>query len=70
MEKTILQYQKAFNVVVKRLKSNDSVLAVMVFGSMITGDLWDESDIDLLIICRNNMDNVKNLYTEEEDIPF
>ncbi|HBC96927.1 MAG TPA: nucleotidyltransferase [Clostridium sp.] len=70
MEKTILQYQKAFNVVVKRLKSNDSVLAVMVFGSMITGDLWDESDIDLLIICRNNMDNVKNLYTEEEDVPI
>ena len=44
MERTILQYQKAFNSIIERLKSNDSVLAVMVFGSMVTGDLWDESD--------------------------
>jgi hypothetical protein len=31
MEKSILQYQKAFNYIVDRLKGKDSVLAVMVF---------------------------------------
>ncbi|MBP1743655.1 MAG: nucleotidyltransferase [Firmicutes bacterium] len=69
MEKSILQYQKAFNSIVERLKSNDSVLAVMVFGSMVTGDLWDESDIDLFVIVDQKMNAMKNIYTEEKGVP-
>ncbi|SKA88357.1 hypothetical protein SAMN05428976_11141 [Clostridium sp. USBA 49] len=69
MERTILQYQKAFNSIIDRLKANESVLAVMVFGSMVTGDLWDESDIDLFVILDNKMPNIKNIYTEEKDVP-
>lgn len=69
MEKSILQYQKAFNYIVDRLKGNDSVLAVMVFGSMVTGDLWDESDIDLFVILDQKMNSMKNIYTEEKGVP-
>ncbi len=69
MEKTILQYQKAFNSIVDRLKGNSSVLAVMVFGSMVTGDLWDESDIDLFVIIDLKMAEIKNIYTEEKNVP-
>lgn len=69
MEKTIMQYQKAFNSIVERLKSNQSVLAVMVFGSMVTGDLWDESDIDLFVILDKKNSEIENIYTEEKDIP-
>lgn len=68
MEKTILQYQKAFNSIVDRLKGNSSVLAVMVFGSMVTGDLWDESDIDLFVILDTKMAQIKNIYTEEKNV--
>ncbi|AZV58154.1 nucleotidyltransferase domain-containing protein [Clostridium sp. AWRP] len=68
MEKTILQYQKAFNSTIDRLKANDVVLAVMVFGSMVTGDLWDESDIDLLVVFDNKRGSIKNIYTEEKGI--
>lgn len=69
MEKTVLQYQKAFNSIVERLKANEEVLAVMVFGSMVTGDLWDESDIDLFVILEKNPIDIKNIYTEEKGIP-
>ena len=69
MERTILQYQKSFNSIVDRLKSNESVLAVMVFGNMVTGDLWDESDIDLFVILDKNMQDIKNIYTEEKQVP-
>lgn len=69
MERTILQYQKAFNSIVERLKSNQSVLAVMVFGSMVTGDLWDESDIDLFVILNKKNPDIENIYTEEKDVP-
>lgn len=69
MEKTILQYQKAFNSLIERLKSNSSVLAVMVFGSMVTGDLWDESDIDIFVVFDKKGSEIENIYTEEKDIP-
>jgi uncharacterized protein len=68
MDKIIVQYQKAFNSVVERLKSNSNVLAVMVFGSMVSGDLWDESDIDLFVIIDNIDFEIKNIYTEENDV--
>jgi uncharacterized protein len=68
MEKIILQYQKAFNSVIDRLKNNSNVLAVMVFGSIVSGDLWDESDIDLFVIVDKIDSEIKNLYTEENGI--
>lgn len=70
MERTILQYQEAFNSAIDRFKKNKSILAVMVFGSMITGDLWDESDVDLFVIYDNKGSSLKNIYTEEKEIPI
>lgn len=69
MDKTILQYQKSFNSLIERFKSNESVLAVMVFGSMVTGDLWDESDIDLFVIVDKKSPDIENIYTDEKNIP-
>ena len=69
MEKSIAQYQKAFNNLMDSLKANESVLAVMVFGSMVTGDLWEESDIDLFVILDKKMTEIRNIYTEEKEVP-
>jgi hypothetical protein len=69
MTKTILQYQKAFNSVVDRIKIDEAVLSVMVFGSMVTGDLWEESDIDLFVIVKQDTDEIRNIHTEEKGVP-
>ncbi|MFT5871288.1 MAG: putative nucleotidyltransferase [Clostridium sp.] len=69
MTKTILQYQKAFNSVVDRIKIDEGVLSVMVFGSMVTGDLWEESDIDLFVIVKENFEKIRDIYTEEKGVP-
>lgn len=63
-----MSYQKAFNSIVERLKSSEGVLAVLVFGSMVTGDLWEESDIDLFVVLDKKMEDITNIYTEEKDI--
>lgn len=63
------RYQNAFNLLADRLKNNDSILAVMVFGSIITGDLWEGSDIDLFVISRDDINDIRNIYSEEEGIP-
>ncbi|MBV1820836.1 nucleotidyltransferase domain-containing protein [Bacteroidales bacterium MSK.15.36] len=68
MYRTIMQYQDVFNRLVNKLKSKDEILAVMVFGSIVTGDLWDESDIDLFVITNENMNGIRNIYIEEDNI--
>lgn len=69
MEKSISQYQKAFNTMVERLKNNEQILAAMVFGSMVTGDLWDKSDIDMFVVTSERISDIKNIYMEEMEIP-
>lgn len=56
--------------IVESLKLNEEVLATMVFGSMVSGDLWKESDIDLLVIIKERMDNIKNIYMEQNGVPI
>lgn len=68
MLKTLLQYQKVYNIFTRRLKENKKVLAAMVFGSMVSGDLWDKSDIDFFVIIEDKMDNIKDVYITENDI--
>lgn len=68
MLKTLLQYQKVYNIVTRRLKENKKVLAAMVFGSMVSGDLWDKSDIDFFVIIEDKMDKIKDVYITENDI--
>lgn len=68
MKKTILQYQKAFNSVIEELKADENIQAAMVFGSMVSGDLWDESDIDFFVITNRPVENIQNIYMEENNI--
>ena len=68
MTKTILQYQNAYNSVIDRVRGDDSVLSVMVYGSMVTGDLWEGSDIDLFVIVKEDFDRIRNIYTEEKGV--
>lgn len=70
MAKTILDYQIAFNKTVESLKVKKEVLALFVFGSIMNGDLWEKSDIDLIVICDELLDNINNIYTEHNDIPI
>ena len=70
LDNLVVRYQKAFAKVINRLKAKDSVLAVMVFGSMVTGDIWEESDIDLFVITKDEPNMIKNIYTEEKAVPI
>ncbi|SHH39127.1 nucleotidyltransferase domain-containing protein [Clostridium grantii] len=68
MNNIILEYQGAFNSIIDKLKGSDEVIAVMVFGSMVTGDLWEDSDIDLFVIVKGSKSKIENIYTEEKEI--
>ncbi|WP_040211476.1 nucleotidyltransferase domain-containing protein [Clostridium polynesiense] len=69
MHNIIVKYQKAYNTTIEELKKSKNILAAMVFGSMVSGDLWEESDIDLFVIKDDNCEEIKNIYTDYNGVP-
>ncbi|AWK49736.1 hypothetical protein DIC82_00890 [Clostridium beijerinckii] len=69
MLKSILNYQKSSEKLINILQINKKVLAIFAFGSIISGDLWEESDIDLFVVYKNGFDEVRDVYSEILDIP-
>jgi len=70
MVKGILDYQRAYGKVVEELKSKEKVLAIFVYGSMISGDLWEGSNIDLLVVYDEDFDNLKDINSEVNEVPI
>ncbi|MGL5381500.1 nucleotidyltransferase domain-containing protein [Clostridium sp.] len=69
MKKAIIDYQKAFKEITDGLKENNNIISIFVFGSMVTGDLWEGSDIDLFVICKDEFNKVRDVYSDILDIP-
>lgn len=69
MSKSILDYQKSSEKLINILKANKKVLAIFAFGSIISGDLWEESDIDLFVVYKDVFNDVRDIYSEILEIP-
>ncbi|NOV94593.1 hypothetical protein DFH88_003707 [Clostridium saccharobutylicum] len=67
--KSILNYQKASEKLISILKTNKRVLAIFVYGSIVSGDLWEESDIDLFVVYKDQFEEIRDVYSEMLDIP-
>jgi len=57
-------YEKAFN----KLKNNSNVIAIIVYGSIVSGDLWEESDIDFFVITKEQ-NKMINIYSKINNVP-
>ncbi|ASW42528.1 nucleotidyltransferase domain-containing protein [Clostridium isatidis] len=69
MENIIIQYQNAYNKIIKTIRGNKNTLAIFVYGSMVNGDIWDGSDIDLLVVYKKDFDNIRDIYSEVNKVP-
>lgn len=69
MLKVILDYQKASEKLINLLQANSKVLAVFAFGSIVNGDLWEESDIDIFVVYKDQFNNMRDVYSQILDIP-
>lgn len=58
MAVNIKAYQDACDIALNKFKNNEQVIAIVVYGSIISGDIWEKSDIDFLVITKesNKMD--------------
>lgn len=63
------EYQRAYAAALEELKGNPGVLAVFVFGSMVTGDIWEKSDIDFFVILKDWPPGMTNVYSDVTGVP-
>lgn len=69
MGRQVVDYQNAYKEITEKLMKDKNTLAIFVFGSMVSGDIWEESDIDLFVIYKNNFDKLRDVYLEVSEIP-
>lgn len=69
MAKSIIDYQNAYKEVTETLKKNNNILSIFIFGSMVSGDLWEGSNIDLFVIYKDDFNEIRDIYSEVSDIP-
>ncbi len=70
MAKSIIDYQNAYKEITEILKKNNNILSIFIFGSMVSGDLWEESNIDLFVIYKEDFEEIRDIYSEVSDIPI
>lgn len=68
MNKTIIRYQQGFQKLVATLQRKKNVLAIFTYGSIVSGDIWDESDIDVFLVVKKGCDTRREIYTEVNGI--
>lgn len=69
MGKSVVELQNAFQRITNKLMRNKNVLAIFTFGSIISGDVWEESDIDLFVIYDGDFKKLRDIYSESLSIP-
>lgn len=69
MAKSIAELQDAFQSIVNNLKKNKKVLAIFTFGSIVSGDIWEGSDIDLFVVYKDNYPKIRDIYSESKKVP-
>ncbi|WP_312649826.1 nucleotidyltransferase domain-containing protein [Proteiniclasticum sp.] len=69
MRNLIIEYQKVYQQVTQTMSETKDILASFVFGSMVTGDLWENSDIDFFVIYSGEEKGIRNVYSSEDGVP-
>lgn len=69
MAVNIKLYQEAYESTLNKLVNNSQVIAIVVYGSMISGDIWEESDIDFLVIAKEK-NRAEHIYSKILNIPI
>ena len=70
MAKSIIDYQNAYKEITELLKKNNNILSIFIFGSMVSGDLWEGSNIDLFVIYKEDFHEIRDVYSEVSGIPI
>lgn len=65
------RYDSALEKFIEKVRSDSNIIAAFSYGSIVDGDLWDKSDIDIWLISKENSKKLYKQYSlVEDDIDF
>ncbi|MDF1538515.1 MAG: nucleotidyltransferase domain-containing protein [Candidatus Thorarchaeota archaeon] len=62
------EYNVALESFVEQLQKDTNILAAFVYGSMVCGDVWEASDIDMLIVTKDDHGNTVLVIEHQMDV--
>jgi len=70
LDEQTARYQAAVESFVEKVKDDPNVIAVIIYGSVAHGTVWEKSDIDATVVVRDQNLTHKNYGIYEDNITF
>lgn len=64
------KYQAAFDSFLEKMKADETILAVYLFGSLARGDVWAKSDLDVFVVTKDERKTWQTYALVEHGITF
>ncbi len=62
------QYEDALDGFIEQIKEDESIIAAILFGSLVKGVVWEKSDIDLVLITKDQKTPYRDFWLMDGDI--
>lgn len=62
------KFDEALDAFIEEVKQDESITAALLFGSLVKGVVWEKSDIDLVLITKDQKTPYKDYWLMDEDI--
>jgi predicted nucleotidyltransferase len=67
-EETMAAYEVALEDFISRIKKDSNIIAGILYGSMVSGKVWEKSDLDLLFISKDETKPYSQFWLVDGDI--
>ncbi len=57
------KYESALEAFIEKIKEDISIIAAFAYGSIVSGELWEKSDVDIWLISKENSKKIYNQYS-------
>jgi len=64
------KFDEALQSFIEHAKEDRSILAAILFGSLIEGNVWEKSDIDIILISNDEKNPYKFYWLDENGLNF
>jgi len=64
------RFQDGLEAFVDVVKQDQSILAAMLFGSLVEGNVWEKSDVDIILVSNDEKTGYKFYWIEESGLNF
>ncbi|HUU79129.1 MAG TPA: nucleotidyltransferase domain-containing protein [candidate division Zixibacteria bacterium] len=62
------KFEEALNAFIEQTKQDESITAALLFGSLVKGIVWEKSDIDLVLITKDQKTPFRDFWLMDGDI--